>query len=138
MQLEPYIFFHGTCEEALTFYAKCLDGKIVGINRFAGSPMEAHAPADWGNKVMHASFTADGFRFMASDGHPGTPPNGEDDIALSLALDDVERARGIFQALAEGGTVTMEFAEAFWGGTFGTLTDRFGIQWMVSAGGPSE
>jgi PhnB protein len=134
MQLEPYIFFHGTCEEALNFYATCLNGKIVGLNRFADSPMEGHAGPDWRDKVMHASFEADGIRFMASDGQPGTPPDGEDDIALSIAMDDVERARGIFQALAEGGTVTMNFEKAFWGGTFGALTDRFGIQWMVSGG----
>lgn len=136
MQLEPYIFFHGTCEEALNFYAAALGGTIEGLSRFAGSPMEEHAGPQWREKVMHATLKADGVSFMASDGHPGTPPNGEDNMALSLAMDDVERARQIFDALSEGGTITMEFAPAFWGGTFGSLTDRFGIQWMVSAGGP--
>jgi PhnB protein len=134
MQLEPYIFFHGTCEEALNFYAKCLDGNIIGLNRFAGSPMEEHAPPEFREKIMHATFEAEGIRFMASDGRPGTPPNGDDDIALSLAMEDAARAQKIFSALAEGGTVSMEFQEAFWGGKFGSLTDRFGIQWMVSAG----
>jgi PhnB protein len=134
MQLEPYIYFHGTCEEALAFYAKCLDGKVVGLTRFADSPMQEHAPPGYRDKVMHATLEADGIRLMASDGRPGSPPDGEDDIALSLGLPDAERAKRIFDALADGGEVTMPFEDAFWGGKFGSLTDRFGIQWMLSAG----
>ena len=137
MQLEPYIYFHGTCEEALTFYARCLDGRIAALNRITGSPVEGETPPEYHDKVMHAAFEADGVRFMASDGRPGTPPHGEDDIALSLAMEDPDRAKCIFEALAEGGEVTMPFQDAFWGGKFGSLTDRFGIQWMLSAGSPS-
>ncbi len=133
MQLEPYLYFHGTCEEALNFYAQCFGGEIVGLSRFGGSPMEEHVDAAFRDKIMHASFVAGDLRFMASDGRPGTPPNGEDDIALSVATSDSAEAERLFNALAKGGTVTMPFQQAFWGGKFGTLTDRFGIQWMVSA-----
>ncbi len=37
-----------------------------------------------------------------------------------------------FLALAEGGTVTMDLQDMFWGAYFGALTDRFGVQWMVN------
>ncbi len=60
MQLEPYLFFHGRCEEALNFYKECLRGEIVGLNRFAGSPMEQSVDASFRDKVMHASFVAGG------------------------------------------------------------------------------
>jgi len=133
MQLEPYIFFHGTCEEALNFYSGCFGGEIEGLTRFADSPMHEHVPADFRNKVMHASFVAGDLRFMASDGHPGTPPDGEDDIALSVATTSVAEGERVFKALAQGGTVGMPFENAFWGGTFGQLVDKFGIQWMVTA-----
>ncbi len=132
MQLEPYLFFHGRCEEALNFYARCLGGEIVGLNRYAGSPMEADTDAGWRDKVMHASFVAGDVKFMASDGRPGSAPDGEDDVALSLATADAAEAERVFNALAEGGSVDMPFADAFWGGKFGALTDRFGVQWMVS------
>ncbi len=132
MQLEPYLFFHGRCEEALNFYAQCLGGAIEGLNRFAGSPMEGQVDAGYREKIMHASFVAGNVKFMASDGRPGSPPDGEDDIALSLnTLDDAEGER-VFNALADGGTVEMPLADAFWGGKFGSLTDRFGVQWMIS------
>jgi PhnB protein len=134
MQLEPYIFFHGTCEEALNFYAACLGGEITSLNRFAGSPMESQVDPQYRDKIMHASFVAGDLRMMASDGRPGTAPDGNDDIALSLETDDPVEAERVFNALAQGGTVSMPFQEAFWGGRFGSLTDRFGIQWMVSGG----
>ncbi len=54
MQLEPYLFFHGRCEEALNFYKQCLGGEITELNRFAGSPMESEVSADYKNKIMHA------------------------------------------------------------------------------------
>jgi PhnB protein len=132
MQLEPYLFFHGRCEEALNFYKECLRGEIVGINRFASSPMESQVDPSYKDKVMHASFVAGDVKFMASDGQPGAAPDGEDDIALCLATTDGGEGERVFAALAEGGKVDMPLGEAFWGGKFGSLTDRFGVQWMVS------
>ncbi len=69
---------------------------------------------------------------MASDGRTGPPPDGDDDIALSLATTDAGEGERVFNALAEGGQVTMPLEEVFWGGKFGSLTDRFGVQWLVS------
>ena len=72
---------------------------------------------------------------MASDGRPGKSIDPEEgNISLSLATSDDAEGRRVFDALAQGGTVDMPIAQAFWGGTFGMLTDRFGIEWMVSIG----
>jgi PhnB protein len=132
MQLEPYLFFHGTCEEALNFYKRCLGGEITGLNRFAGSPMEQQVDAGYREKIMHASFVAGDVKFMASDGRPGSPSDGDGDIALSLATNDAAEGERVFNALAEGGKVTMPLEDAFWGARFGSLTDRFGVQWLIS------
>ena len=135
MQLEPYIFFHGTCEEALNFYAKCFGGEIAQLSRMSDAPSEHQGDPSWSNKIMHASFVAGDLKFMASDGRPGTPPDGEDDIALSVATKDVAEGERVFKALSAGGTVEMPFEQAFWGGKFGQLVDKFGIQWMITAHG---
>ena len=66
MTLTPYIMFNGTCEEALNFYAKALNGKITDLNRFEGSPAEGMS--NDGQKVMHAIFAAGDFQLMAADG----------------------------------------------------------------------
>jgi PhnB protein len=134
MQLEPYLFFHGRCEEALNFYKQCLGGEISDINRYEGSPMADQVDADFRNKVMHANFRAGDVRFMASDGRPGSPPDGNDDIALCLATSDGAEGQRVFEALSNGGNVEMPLGDAFWGGKFGMLTDKFGVQWMVNVG----
>ena len=136
MQIEPYLFFNGRCEEALGFYARALDGKITALMRFEGAPTEGSQPLPpgWDQKVMHANFEADGARFMASDGMPGTTSEsafGGFSVSVNVPQ-DVERARQVFDALAAGGKVTMPFDKPFWGGHFGMLTDRFGLPWMVS------
>jgi len=132
MQLEPYLFFHGRCEEALNFYKACLGGEIVGINRYAGSPMEANVDVAFRDKVMHASFVAGDVKFMASDGRPGAAPDGDDDVALCLATSDEAEGERVFNSLADGGEVTLPLQAQFWGGRFGSLTDRFGVQWMIT------
>lgn len=132
MELQPYLFFHGKCEEALNFYASCFNGKITQMSRFEGSPVEGDAGPDYRNKIMHATFSADGMTFMASDGRPGPGPDGEDDVVLSVSTQDAGEGERIFKALSEGGKVSQPLDNAFWGGRFGSLTDRFGIQWMVT------
>lgn len=132
MQLEPYLFFHGRCEEALNFYVECFGGEITMLSRFAGSPMESDVSADYKDKIMHSNFVADGVRFMASDGRPGPAPDGEDDIVLCIASNDGAKAERVFNALAQGGTVTMPLEQQFWGAKLGSLTDKFGVQWMVT------
>lgn len=134
MQIAPYLFFNGQCEEALNFYAEALNGKITALMRYEGSPMDdGKMPPGWSRKVMHANFQAEGAEFMASDGMPGMPAPIYGGFAVSLHVpDDVKRARQAFDALSKGGKVTMPFAPPFWGGHFGMLIDAYGVPWMVS------
>jgi PhnB protein len=135
MQIESYLFFGGNCEEALAFYKRCLGGEITALMRYEGSPMDnAQLPREWKQKVMHSTFESQGARFMASDTMPGQPKPSYQGFSMSLFVPgDAEKARKAFDALAEGGKVTMPFAPPFWGGHFGMLTDRFGVPWMVNS-----
>lgn len=133
MQIEPYLFFDGQCEAALGFYAQCLGGQIVALHRYEGSPMEDQLPAEWKNKVMHATLEASGHRFMASDRMPGQPFGGHAGFSMSVNIPkDAARGEAVFKALATGGMVTMPFAQTFWGAHFGMLVDKFGVGWMVN------
>lgn len=133
MQLEPYIFFYGRCEEALEFYKGALGG-TYDLGRFADSPMADQVPAEQRNKVMHATFKGDGFTFMASDGDLSKKIDPEaGNVSLSIGVKDAAQGQRIFDALAQGGAVKYPFADAFWGGKHGVLTDRFGVEWMVTS-----
>lgn len=133
MQLEPYIFFYGRCEEALTFYKSVFGGDFE-MQRIEGTPMAENVPAEARNRIMHATFKGPGFEFMASDGQGDKAVNrDEGNVALSIGVSDKAEGEKIFNALSQGGTVDMPFGPAFWGGNFGVLTDKFGTEWMVTS-----
>ena len=98
---------------------------------------EGQVPADQANLIMHAALTFEDNLLMASDDPTGDggPVKG---ISVNYAVTGIDEAERVFNALADGGTVTMPLAETFWSPRFGMCVDRFGIPWMVSAEGPGE
>lgn len=133
-QPESYIFFDGNCADAMRFYERTLGGKIEMMLTGAESPEAANLPPGSANQIMHASLSLPGGgRLMASDSM-GQPYEGMKGFALSLNYPDVAQARRIFDALADGGSVTMPLDKTFWAEAFGMLTDRYGTPWMVSGG----
>jgi PhnB protein len=138
LELEPYLSFNGNCEEALNFYARVFGGEVTEINRFGDAPPgQMELPPDWSGKVMHANLKAPMLKFMGSDRPPSHQgPEGAGRITMSLGGDDAGEGKRVFDALAEGGTVTMPFQKTFWGADFGMLTDRYGIDWMINVMSP--
>ena len=131
MQVNPYLFFNGNCEEAFKFYAECFGAKIDGLLTHAGTPAEQHVPAEWRDKVLHARLVIGDTVLMASDAPPDhrETPQG---FSVNLQVNDAAEAERIFKALSENGTVKMPMAETFWAKRFGMLLDQFGIPWMVN------
>jgi PhnB protein len=128
----PYLTFNGNAAEALAFYTKVFDGKILFQQSFGESPMGEQTPADYKNKVMHASFQAGDLNFMVSDAMPSQPVKAGSNLSLSLNFKTVEGIEKTFAALSEGAQVTMALNDTFWGARFGMLTDKFGINWMFN------
>jgi PhnB protein len=133
MQLAPYIFFYGRCEEALAFYKSALGGTYE-LQRNSESSMGDQVSADFRDKVMHATFTAEGIEFMASDGREAKPIDPEaGNISLALTAHDRATGERVFKALSAGGNVKMPLDDAPWGGKIGVFDDRFGIEWMLTS-----
>lgn len=131
--IEPYLFFGGRCEEALEFYRVAVGAEVEMMMRFKESPQPmppGSLPPGFENKIMHASFRIGSSRLMASDGNEA---GGKfEGFSLSIAVPTDAEAERVFAALAQGGKVGMPLAKTFWSPKFGMLTDRFGIDWMVS------
>lgn len=131
--VQPYLFFGGRCEEALAFYKSALGAQVEMVMKFKDSP-EPPPPGSlapgFEHKVMHSSFRTGQNTLMASDGCGGS--SKFEGFSLSLAVPTEAEADRAFQALADGGRVTMPLAKTFWSTKFGMVTDRFGIGWMVS------
>ena len=131
MQPVPYLFFNGTCREAMTTYGRIF-GTPPEIMAFSHMPEEEQAqmPGVAADAVMHASVAVgDGFIFASDDVSGETPTMAGCNVTLSL--DGEAETRRVWNALADGGDVRMELCPAFWTPLFGTLTDRFGVRWMI-------
>lgn len=133
MHITPYLFFPGTCQQAMTFYAEVLGAPSPEILRHADMPEadRAEMPGVPDDAVMNATITHGDLEILGSDGEPGDL-DGMTGASLHLALDSVAEAHRVFDALAEGGEIGMPMGAMFWTPAFGTLRDRFGIRWMVS------
>ena len=130
MQVQPYLFFDGRCEEAIEFYRKALGAEVTGLMRFKDSPDPGMCPAGAGDKVMHASLRVGETTVMASDGRCEGPPSFQG-FALSLTVSNEAEAERLFGSLSAGGHVQMPLTKTFFSPRFGMLADRFGVSWMV-------
>lgn len=135
MQICPYLNFDGTTEQAMTFYAKALDGKLSDIHRFGTIPGGENLPDAVKQRVMHVAIDLPGGgRLMASDTMEGMggPHIVGTNTSISIHPTSREEADRLFAALSEGGQIGMPLADQFWGDYYGHFTDRFGIQWMIN------
>lgn len=133
MQIQPYLFFDGRCEEAIQFYQRALGAKVEMLMRMKDSPEPpppGTMPPGSEDKVMHATLAIGETRLMASDGHCAGNPKF-DGFALSLDVPDAAAAERVFGALSEGGQVRMPLSKTFFAPSFGMVADRFGVVWMV-------
>jgi PhnB protein len=132
--LDSYLFFNGNCAEAMNFYQKTIGGQIMAMLKYSDSPDPEQCGADAKDRIMHAHLLIEGRNLMASDSTPDKPVPAPAGFALSLNYPSAQEARKVFDALGDGGKVTMPMAKTFWIETFGMVTDRFGIPWMVGGG----
>jgi PhnB protein len=133
MQVQPYLFFDGRCEEAIEYYKSALGAEVRAIMRFKDMPdPDEHGvvPAGSGDKIMHARLRIGDAEVLASDGECQGRPSFQG-FSLSLNLASEAEAERIFAALANGGKVEMPLARTFFALRFGMVRDRFGVPWMV-------
>jgi PhnB protein len=129
-QLNPYLHFSGNCREAMEFYRDALGVKL-DLQTVGESPMAAQMP-DAKDNVMHATLKkGDTIILMASDMMEGSAKSGNT-VSLSVDTESEEETKKIFDKLAAGGKVGQELKEQFWGGIYGDLEDKFGINWMFN------
>jgi PhnB protein len=131
MQIQPYLFFDGRCEEAIAFYGRTLGAKVDMIMRWKDSPEPCPGgftpPPD---KIMHAAVRIGDTVMLASDGQCAGNPSFKG-FALSLTAADGAEAERMFAALGDGGQVQMPLGKTFFSPSFGMVADRFGVSWMV-------
>ena len=134
-QLNAYLSFDGDCTEAMKYYARVLGAKLEALITYADVPGgDAPLPPSHATRIMHACLVHPDFSLMAGDTPPGVPYKGVSGVMMTLTYPTAAEGRRVFEALAEGGRVTMPLAETFWADIFGMVTDRFGTPWGINGG----
>lgn len=135
-KLNTYLNFPGNAEEAFDFYKSVFGGEFSSLVRFKDFPIEGVTiPKEDEAKIMHVALPiGDGDVLMASDaleslGHQVVPGNN---AYVSVHPTSREEADRIFNALSNGAEIEMPIANQAWGDYYGSLKDKFGVQWMVN------
>jgi PhnB protein len=137
MKVQAYLSFGGRCEEALEFYKKSIGAEVTGLLRWKESPdKNMQGPPGYEEKIMNAAFRIGNTELMADDGMGAKTPEFKGMTLVIEVANDADATR-VFTALGEGGSVTMPLMKTFWTSSFGMLTDKFGVPWMVNVEAPT-
>lgn len=134
MAIDVYLNFNGNCREAAEFYADVFKTEKPEIMTFGEAPQHPDfvLPEEAKDLVLHTRLNINGSNVMFSDTFPGTPFVEGNNISLAFVSKDEETIKTVFNALKEGGKVSMELQETFWSKCYGSLKDKFGIEWQFS------
>jgi PhnB protein len=136
MSFHPYLMFGGNCRDAFSRYHEIFGGQLDVLS-MKDMPAGEPVPAGQEDLVMHAALTLGDDVLMGSD-----DPTAEDfrvqGMQVNYTVGDVDEAKRVFEALVDGGEVTLPIGPTFWSPMFGMCVDRFGTPWMVGAEPPEE
>lgn len=133
MSLSTYLTFDGNCREAFEFYRSVFGTEFVVLTTFAEAPEDMGVPDAHRDNVMHVTLPIGSSVLMGSDNDPSGPPVVVgNNFSISVDIEGRQESDDLIGKLSDGGTVTMPMQETFWGSYFGTCTDKFGVNWMVS------
>lgn len=131
--LNPYLSFRDNTREAMEFYKTVFGGKLT-LATFKDFNASQDSSED--HLIMHSVLEGEnGVTFMASDTPTRMDYKPGTNMSMSLSGGSEAELRGYFEKLSAGGAVFMPLEKAIWGDTFGMLTDKFGVQWVVNISG---
>jgi len=133
MEIQPYLYFDGRCEEAIAFYREALGAQEL-MMRFKDAPasQDDQTSPELADKIMHAALAIGSTHLLMSDGEAGEQKVAHSGLSLSVTANDVAAGEKYFNVLAQDGQITMPFQKTFWTDGFGMLVDQFGMPWMVN------
>jgi PhnB protein len=129
-KLEPYLFFRGNCREAMQFYKEAFGGELKISTVGEAPPGSMPNQEQHKNDVMHSHLSGGLVSLLGSDSEHASPETKK--VELCISGSNEQQLHAAFDKLARGGKVKMKLEKQFWGDTFGSLTDRFGVDWMFN------
>ncbi|UAL53591.1 VOC family protein [Metabacillus dongyingensis] len=133
LRMSPYLMMNGNAKEAIQFYEKALDGKVLFNQTFGEMPAnpEFPLPEEAKELVSHAMVKVGETDLMFSDMFPGQTSQIGDQVTICLSTNDIEKSKQIFESLKQDGEVKMPLQEAFFSPAYGIVTDKFGVTFQI-------
>ncbi|MDW7616864.1 MULTISPECIES: VOC family protein [Peribacillus] len=133
MRLSPYLMMNGNAKEAIQFYEKALDAKVLFNQTFGEMPEnpEFPLPEEAKELVSHAMLKVGETDLMFSDTFPGQTSQTGDQVTICISTNDIEESKRIFDSLSQDGQVKMPLQEAFFSPAYGIVLDKFGITFQI-------
>lgn len=142
IKLNIYLNFAGNTEEAFNFYKSVFGGNFTSVVRFKDMPMEnIKISEEDGNKIMHISLPIGKDQMLMGNDNLaslGQTLSMGDNFYISIHPDSKEEADIIFKSLSAGGTTETPIADQPWGDYYGSLKDKFDVQWMINYAYPKN
>ena len=134
MTISIYLHFNGNCREVFEFYRSVFGGEFAILETFRNGPGDMAIPEEELDNVMHVSYPIGSSVLMGSDVPSifGPPPVQGNNFSISYEPRSKQETDELFAKISEGGTVTMELQDMFWGSYFGSCFDKFGIGWQFN------
>ncbi|SEM71920.1 VOC family protein [Lihuaxuella thermophila] len=133
LRLSPYLMLNGNAKEAIQFYEKVFDAKVLFNQTFGEMPEnpEFPLPAEAKDLIAHAMLKVGESDLMFSDTFPGQPSQSGDQVTICITIDNLERSKQIYEALLQGGQVKMPLQETDFSPAYGIVTDKFGVTFQI-------
>jgi PhnB protein len=132
LRLIPYFVMKGNAREAIQFYEKALGAQVLFSQSFGEMPgnPDYPLPPEANNLISHATIKIGETDVMLSDTFPGQEHHSGNQVTICISTDDADSVRKMFDALKDGGQVTMPLQETFFSPAYGQLIDKFGISFQ--------
>jgi PhnB protein len=133
LKLIPYLVMDGNAKEAIEFYKVALNAEILFSQSFGEMPEnpEFPLPEDVKDRVSHATIKVGETELMLSDTFPGQPHTSGNQVTICITTDDAEKSRQMYNALMQEGQVTMPLQETFFSPAYGSVVDKFGVNFQI-------
>ncbi|WP_047152793.1 VOC family protein [Aneurinibacillus tyrosinisolvens] len=132
-RLIPYLMMNGNAKEAIQFYEKALDAKVLFTQTFGEMPEnpEFPLPTDAKERVAHAMLKVGETDLMFSDIFPGQPHQSGNQVTICISTNDLEKSKQMYESLQQGGQVNMPLQETHFSPAYGIVTDKFGVTFQI-------
>lgn len=127
------LLFDGQTEEAFNFYKSVFGGEFSNLQRMSDMPSPMEMSESEKKKILHMALPIGNTILMGMDMPPARGAvNKGNNFFVTLNTSSEAETDELFNKLSDGANIMMPVEKQFWGAYFGMLTDKFGIQWMLT------